>query len=217
MVSKNVDFGTLYADNEMASYRAAQIADAVMSDINVNHIADLIISRQDPLRAQTSKGERILISDKVKSRLAAWQALGKFEQRSISIDSKITRVLSVSPITLRDAYNLEFVNEFSDTILPTSDITSVKSVTDPNGMYAQQTRVIVMNSKPVPLYRQSAFKRLNDWNLDARIDESTNLFYKMDSNPRLSADERKKTEVDQVDRSSYLDREGLQYRMIPKY
>ncbi len=74
-----------------------------------------------------------------------------------------------------------------------------------------------MHSKPVPFYQRAVFKRLNDWTVDARVDETEAPFYRMDNNPRISANERKKTEVSRTEQPSYLDRTGLSYRMIPKY
>lgn len=213
----NVDFGTLYAQDEMAKYRATQIADAVMSDANVGYITDLVIAKADPLRNGISQGQRLVVFDKVKKLLASWKSLGKFDQRTIKIAGKVLRVLAVSPITLRDSYNTEFVTEFAETIMPHSDATKVTSVVNPDGMFAQQERIIKMTSKPVPFYERAIFRRLNDWQLDQRIDETESPFYKMDHNPRLSSAERKKTDVARAEQPSYLDREGLSYRMIPKY
>jgi hypothetical protein len=212
-----MNFATLYATDGMADYRSEQIAKMVMADSNVAYITDMIISKQDPTRSGPSKGSRNIISDKVSTRLQAWARLDKFKQSTTSINGKIVNVLSMSPIAILDSYNMEFVEAFADVILPANDITNVSSVVNPNGMYAHQERIIKMHSKPVPFYQRAVFKRLNDWTVDARVDETEAPFYRMDNNPRISANERKKTEVSRTEQPSYLDRTGLSYRMIPKY
>lgn len=208
--------GTTYSNDEMATYRSQYIIDAIQSDNNVAYIADMIIGRADPLRNGASAGQRMVVIEKVKQMLQSWQNLGKFESHTITINGQLHHVSSISPVTLLDHYNTEFVSSFADTILPTSDVAKVVSVTNPDGLYAQQERVIKMTAKPVPFYERAIYRRLNDWNLNTQLDETEAPFYRMDKNPRLSDAERQKTNTANKALDTYLDREGLAYRMLPK-
>lgn len=213
----NVNLQTLYSHDESKSFGPTDIANMAMSPFNVNTLCDLIIERADPLRTGSSLVAPETIRPRIVKLLESWKNIGKFDKDTIPFEGKILRIRAVSPAALLDHYNLEFVKAFAETILPISDATKVTSVVNPNGLYAQQQRILKINSKPTPFYQKAPFRRLHDRKLDQRIDETESFFYKMDHNPRMLDSERKKRDVDTSDRASYLDREGLSYRMKPKY
>ena len=208
---------TIYSHDETKSFGPEQVAKMVMEDKNVEYITDLVIGRADPLRNGNSIANRDTVKASVKRLLDSWKNMGKFDQQTTSFGGKTLQVLSVSPIALLDHYNTEFVQTFAETILPASDVTKVTSVTNPDGLFAQQERITKINSRPVPFYERSLYKRLNDFTLDQRIDETEMPFYKLDHNPRMLDSERKKRDVDRKEKPTYMDREGLSYRMKPKY
>lgn len=212
-----VAFGTIYDHNESATYTPARMVESMMAVSNVEYLTDLIIARADPSRSVIPNGIRAIVVAKVKEFLTSWRALGKFEFHYILINGNKHVVSSISPVALKDHYNTEFVEEFAEKILPMSQATNVRSVTNPNGMYAQQERIIKMTAKPVPFYERALYRRLNDWTVDLPVDETQNPFYRMDHNPRLSKKERKKTDLDKTPVITPLDRESLSYRMIPNY
>lgn len=209
-------FKTIYNDDEMQGFRKQNIIEQVSSVSNIEYLTKLIIERADPLR----NGVSLKLVDQVKSNiqtlLQSWINLGKFDNDRISFEGKKLLIRSVSPTALLDHYNTEFVRAFGESLIPTSDVTKVTSVTNPNGLFAQQDRIIKINSKPVPFYERALYRRLTDTKLDSRIDETEMPFYKMDHNPRMTDEERKKRNVDTTKKVSYIDREGLSYRMIPK-
>ncbi len=215
--TSDVPFGTIYDHDETESYKMQQLVKAMMTDKNVDYLAEMIIAKADPLRNGSSSGQRMVIVDRVHQFLRSWVRLGKFESPTIKIDGKIHPVSMVSPVALRDYFNTEFITAFGNTILPPSDVTNVTSVVNPDGLFAQQDRIIKMNAKPVPFYERAIYRRLNDWNLDLAMDETENPFYRMDKNPRITDQERSKTDRQSEKLDTYLDREGLSYRMIPKY
>lgn len=210
-----VQLKTIYADDESKSFK--QTAEMVMADQNVEYIVDMIIGKSDPLRNGISVGQRDIIKVKVNQLLSSWKALGKFDQATVVSEGKTLFIRTVSPIALLDHYNKEFVDAFAEMILPMSDATKVTSVTNPNGLYAQQERIIQINSKPVPFYERALYRRLGDRNLEQRIDETENPFYRMDHNPRLPELEKKKRDVDRSSQPTYLDRQTPEYRMRPRY
>ena len=189
----------------------------VSSKANIDYLAQLIIERADPLRNGSSLVAPDFIRPQIEKLLESWKNVGKFDKDTVMFEGKSLTIRSVSPTALLDHYNSEFVKAFAESILPTNDVTKVTSVVNPNGLFAQQDRIIKINSKPVPFYERAIFRRLHDTKLDQRIDETECFFYKMDHNPRMLDSERKKRDVDTKDRPSYLDREGLSYRMKPKY
>ncbi len=206
---------TIYNHDE--SKGTNEIESLVMAESNVQYIADMIIARADPLRNGSTKNMRAFVVDRVLQLLTSWKNLGKFDSSTITFEGKTLRVQAVSSIALLDHYNKDFVDAFADTIISTNNPTKVTSVVDPNGLYAQQERIIKINSKPVPFYERALYRRLADKTLDQRIDETEAPFYKMDHNPRLTDIERKKTNTSTSKQMSYMDREGLAYRMNPRY
>lgn len=208
---------SIYNDDESQSFGQEQIIEMVTSKENVAYITKLIIERADPLRNARLIDYVENVQLRVVRLLESWKNIGKFDQDTISFEGRKLAVRTVSPTALLDHYNLEFVQTFAESILPTSNVTNVTSVVNPNGLYAQQERIIKINSKPVPFTQRSNFRRLHDTKLDQRIDETETFFYRMDKNPHISEAERKKTDVDLKQSNTYMDREGLSYRMKPKY
>lgn len=206
---------------ELATTSAAitpqQIESSMMTMTNINIIVDRIIERADPMRNMTSTETRIAAYTKVEKMLAAWKNLGKFEQPTITVSGKKRPLMVYSLPELVQLYNREFVASFAESIMPAPEITKVKSVVNPDGMYAQQTNTMTFTSKPVPFYERAIFKRLNAWDMEKPIDETEMPFYRLDKNPRLPEAEKKKRDLDTSRLPSYLDREGLSYRMKPNY
>lgn len=211
------DVGTIYSDDEMAAFKIQRLVAMVIDNSNVEYLVDRIIKRADLLRNGNKVGFRSTVKTQVVQYLTSWQKLGRFDQMMIPFEGKTYKVFVLSPISLLDYYNEEFIKSFADTILPVSDATKVVSVVDPSGMYAQQERVLRTTSKPIPFYERALYKRLVDTKLDHRIDETESPFYKMDHNPRMLDSERKKRNVSSDELPSYQDRQGLSYRMKPNY
>jgi hypothetical protein len=213
----DLNLQTIYNHDETKSFGVNEITDLITSKSNLEYLTNLIIERADPLRNGSSLASSGMIQSRVGRLLESWKNVGKFDRDTIEFEGKRLLVRTVSPIALLDHYNLEFVKTFAESILPLSDVTKVTSVVNPNGLYAQQERIIKINSKPVPFYERSIFRRLSDRNLEQRIDETEMPFYKMDHNPRMTDAERKKRDVDRNQEETYLDREQFSYRMIPRY
>ena len=212
--TENVNIQSIYSDNENG---LGDVAGMVTSTENIEYLTKLVIDRADPLRNGSSLTAPETIRPRIQKLLQAWKNVGKFNYDTIQFEGKTLSVRAVSPTALLDHYNTEFVKAFAESILPTSDVTKVTSVTNPNGLYAQQERIIKINSKPVPFYERALYKRLNDFTLDQRIDETEMPFFRMDHNPRMTDAERKKRDIDRTQEPTYLDREGLSYRMNPDY
>jgi len=206
-----------YSDGQGASFDKIAFGNAMLSQDNIDYLTKRVIDHVDPLRNNMLAGRRPYIRTQVERLLTSWKNIGKFDQLTIMSHGRKYAVGTMSSAYLMDAYNEEFISEFSESIVPVPDVTKVKSVTNPNGLYAQQERVIKIASKPIPFYEKSIYKRLNDFNMDQIVDETENPFYRMDHNPRLSDAERKKRDLDTTKQESYLDRENISYRMIPKY
>ncbi len=214
-ITPNVSVGTIYNDNETKYFGKTQLIEMVTGSTNVEYLTKMIIEQADPLRNNSSLHNRDKIKTRVIQLLESWTNMGKFDGESIQFEGKKYLIKTVSPVNLLDHYNKEFISTFTESILSTNDVTKVTSVTNPNGLYAQQERIITINSKPIPFYQRAVFRRLNDWTNEQQLDETEMPFYKMDHNPRLTATERKKTELS-TRQDTYLDREGLSYRMKPQ-
>lgn len=212
----DVKLHTLYSDREPLKLSTEVIAAKVMSDENVHYLSKMIIERADPTRNGSGKGQLNIVKEKVILFLTSWKALGKFDRMFKSSGGKQVEVRTVNIVSYVDSLNLEFLDAFAEKILPASQVTKVVSVVNPGGLYAQQERVLKTTAKPTPFYERALYRRLNDFNMDLGLDETENPFYMMDKNPRLSEKERKKTNSTE-ELQSHLDREGLQFRMIPKY
>ena len=212
----DVKLSTLYTDKEQLPVSPEAVAQRMLSDDNISYLTKMVIDRADPLRNGSAVGQFAIVKDKVTQFMESWKSLGKFDRHYEVRNGKQVEVKSVNIIAHIDSLNLEFLNAFAEKILPASDITKVTSVVNPNGLFAQQERVIKTSAKPVPFYERALYRRLNDFNLDLGMDETESPFYKMDHNPKLSEAERKKTDKT-VEQPSLIDREGMHTRMIPKH
>lgn len=207
---------TLYATDAMKSLRPQTVIDMIMSPKNVDYLIDMVVSRADPLRNATSNTK--LIREQVNKYLTSWVNMGKFDSiEKVKFEGRTLSLYTTSPITLLDHYNKEFMMTFAETILPTNDITRVTSVVNPGGLYAQQERIITINSKPVPFYEAAIYKRLTDFKRDSRIDETENLFYVMDKNPNISDEERKKRNMDGSELDDYRQKVMPAFRANPGF
>lgn len=202
---------TTFSYDETAQITPVEVSAGMMQPSNVDYLTESIFDKADPLR--NSGYSALTVKDKVIQYLKAWQQLGKFDKLKNFRGEEIRDVSMVSTI---QAFNQEFVNAFADKIINYDDPTKVKSMTNLNGLYAQQSHTLTTTGKQIPFYERALYRRLNDWNLDFREDETENMFYMMDHNPKLSDAERKKTNRDpEMDPS--LDRVGMSFRMIPHY
>lgn len=213
----NVKVQTLYNDREQLKPSKDAIEAKVLSDENVRYLTNMIIERADPTRNGASMGQFDIVKNKVITFLNSWKELGKFDRILKSSGGIQVEIHTVNITTYIDALNFEFINAFAERILPTSDVTKVVSVVNPGNLYVQQERLLVTTAKPVPFYEKALYKRLTDFNLNLPLDETENLFYMKDKNPRLSESERKKTNSTKEQDSISIERNGLHYHMIPKY
>lgn len=213
----NFTLQTIYADSNPERLNKDDFIKLVMSNNNIEYLTNLIIERADPLRNGTALQSSYNVRAQVIKYLESWKNLGKFDRETVSFEGKQLSLLTVSPTSLVDHYNLEFVKTFAESILPTPEVINVTSVVNPAGLYAQQERILKVNNKPVPFYEKAIYRRLTDRNLQQRIDETEMPFYRMDKNPRITDEERKKAEVDRNTLPTYFEREGPFFRMNPKY
>lgn len=190
----NVPLHNFITDPSPESITKSELISAITNPNNMELIADTIIRKNDiglPI-------DRAGVINKAATYLTSWINLGRFD----TIDVFVSFQLAV------DYYNKQFVQEFADTILPT-DAAKVQSVVNPNGMYVQQTNTLTFKSKKIPFFERALYKRLVDKNMELPMDESEDFFYKFqETGKKIPKSERKQ---------SALDREGLAYRMIPKY
>lgn len=212
----DVKLNTIFSDSRPLPISGDKLYEMMAASENIDYLAKMIIERADPLRNTVPTGKVEIVKDKIKQYLTSWKNLGKFDKFMGTHRNRPIELNSVNIVAQLDSYNLEFIEAFAETILPTSDTTKVKSVVNPSGMYAQQERIIKVNSKPVPFYERALYKRLNDFNMDLALDETEAPFYKMDKNPNLSDQERKKTNRSS-EQPSHLDRQGMSFRMKPNY
>lgn len=138
----------------------------------------------------------------------SWINLGKF-------DSMTNYYSTESAI---NAYNHEFVNVYASKLSFTKDDPKiVKSVVNPNGMYAQQDRVIIEKIKPIPFYEKALYKRNIEWSAELPMDEVELPFYRMDKNKNISDKERSKTDRKKyTNEQSFLEQENKVYRGYSK-
>lgn len=204
-----------YVTNGLPPFTQEDVKNAMTSDSNVNYLVQLVIQRVDPLRNGVSADGVTSAKVQATGKLSSWAALGKFDTRTSR--GKSYPIYAPTLVSMVDHYNKEFVNIFGDTLFPQKALTAVTSVLNPNGLYAQQDRIVAVSGKPIPSYQRCAFKRLTDRHKETSVDETENMFYKMDANPRISNDERKKRERGQTVLQPSAERDTLQYRMIPKY
>ena len=189
----------IYNDNEMSNTKKDDLLNMMVSEKNVNYLTQMIIGRS----SMNGSYDRQLVESQVKKYLKSWEAMGKFDT---------IQYRYVNLIAALDAYNKEFVDTFASTIIP-ENIFDIKSVINPNGMYAQQERILKTTSKPVPFYERAIFKRLTDRELVHPISETQNLFYGMDDVNDL----RYKVTYDQDELSDYREKVNFSYNSLPNY
>ncbi len=187
--------------------------DRISDKQNVDLLVDRIIERNDPLRNTISSAQRDIIRAGVEKFLRSWKQTGKFDQNSILVNGYPVDTRVISTPTLIELYNKEFVESFSEAIFPSNSATKVKSVLNPNGMYAQQSRVINFNPRSTPFYERALYRRLVDRNMELPLNESESPFYRLDFNPRMSDTERRKREPSRSELPLSFDRENLHYSM----
>lgn len=163
---------------------------AIAADANIDLLVRLIISKKNI----GLDIDALNVKDKVSSTMKAWINMGKFDADKSFLSSR----------HMADYYNSEFVQEFADIILPTEEI-NVKSMINPNGLYAQQTRTLSFKSKPPPFWERALYKRLEDRVRDIPIDETEDLFYKYEISGKKIPE---RTKI-----GDSFEREEFQYRM----
>jgi hypothetical protein len=214
-ITRDARVSTLNDRNELTLNRD-QLAEAMTSTDNVSRLANQIVARADPTRSEVSQSTLDDITTKVETLLSSWKTLGKFDRAFLTVNNKQFEITTASMGEMMNFYNNEFINSFAESILPTSDITAVKSVLNPNGMFAQQERIEMVRSKPVHFHERSVFRRLNTWDHERPMDETQALFYGMDKKTSDTSD-TSDTINKQQDTTTYLDRETPTYRMNPNY
>jgi hypothetical protein len=214
-ITRGAQVSTLNDRNEPTLNRD-QLAEAITSTDNVSRLANQIVARADPTRSEVTQSTLDYVTAQVDKLLSSWKNLGKFDQAFLIVNNKKLEVTTVSMGEMINFYNNEFINSFAESILPSSDVTTVKSVLNPNGMLVQQERIEMLRSKPVHFHERSVFRRLNAWGHERPIDETQTLFYGMD---KKNNDTLVSTDVinKQQDTMTYLDRETPTYRMNPNY
>jgi hypothetical protein len=164
-IRTNVPIKTFSTDVDPITNTKEEVIAAISSADNIELLTRLIISKNSIGLAVDPRA----VFDKVTKIVASWISMGKF--------NKINSFLSFEHMI--DYYNKEFVQEFADSILPI-EVTKVQSVTNPNGMYAQQSRTLSYKSKPPPFWERALYKRLEDRVRDIPIDETEGPFYKFE-------------------------------------
>lgn len=173
---------------------------------NIDNIVQLII-RKNGFDTNGSFAKKD-IEKQVKIYVDSWINLGKF-------DSMTNYYSAESAI---NAYNHEFANVYASKFSFTKDDPKiVKSVVNPNGMYAQQDRVIIEKIKPIPFYEKALYKRNIEWSAELPMDEVELPFYRMDKNKNISDKERSKTDRKKyTNEQSFLEQENKVYRGYSK-
>ncbi len=206
-----VKLDSVYSQAGIAETTPDMVAESMLSKKNTSLLAQAVFDKADPLR--NSGAAYSFVMTKVEEFLLAWKQLGKFDKLK---NHRGDDIASVSMASIVHAFNKEFVDTFSNKIIQYDDPTKVHSITDPSGMFAQQTHTLLTTGKQIPFYERAIYKRLVDKNLDIRQDETETPFYKMDHNPRLTDAERIKTKkTSEADPS--IDRLGMSFRMLPRY
>lgn len=176
------------------------------SEQNVNNLVQLIFRKNGyDINDNISKSDT---EKQVKNYVNSWINLGKFDSISnyYSMESAI------------NAFNNEFVNVYASKFsLTNNNPKIVKSIVNPNGMYAQQDRVIIEKIKPIPFYEKALYKRNIEWNVELPMDEVELPFYRMDKNKNISDKERSKTDRKKyTNDQSFLEQENKVYRGYSK-
>ncbi len=138
------------------------------------------------------------VQSKVDKFMSAWINMGRFD--------RLNSFISIQHLV--NYYNKEFVREFAEAILPV-DVLKVKSVTNPNGMYAQQSRTLSYESKPPPFWERALYKRLEDRVRDVPMDETEGFFYKFEISGKKMPEQSRIGDL--------YEREAPEFRMLPRY
>lgn len=165
-IRTDVPIQTFSTDAYVNQVTKEDIIAAIGTPRNLDLLTQLIIGRNSMGLPVDAPGVR----EKVARTVTAWIDMGKFNRPNSA--------LSINHLI--DHYNQEFVREFAETILPT-DAIKVQSVTNPNGMYAQQTRTLSFKSKAPPFWERALYRRLEDRVRDIPIDETEGPFYKFEN------------------------------------
>lgn len=190
----DIPLNNFASDPNPSGVTKAEIISRMRSQTNVALLTQLIVSRNSiGLPVDT-----LSVSSKIANTLDAWVGMGKFD----------TRHTFASIQLMTDYYNKEFIREFADVILPV-DAIKVQSVTNPNGMYVQQTRTLSYKTKPVPFWERALYKRLEDRVRDIPMDESESHFYKFEKTGKKIPDAIRLGDV--------YERESPDFRMLPNY
>jgi len=194
LISTNININTFSTDTNPNIIIKEDVISTMNSDNNIALLSDLIIQKNGI--GLISNNQTII--DKVSQFIQSWINLGKFD--------KLNSFLSFSDLI--NYYNKEFVYEFSDTILP-ADILKFKSIPNPNGLYAQQTRTLSFSSKKPPFWERALYKRLEDRKRDIPLDETEQPFYKFELTGKKIPDATKIGDI--------YERENMNINMRPKY
>lgn len=171
-----------------------QVISEFKSTENITLLTNLIITKNSIGLDINQKN----VFDKVSTFVQSWINMGKFDK----LYSALTFQLLIN------YYNKEFIEAFANIILPI-DVIKVKSVTNPNGMYAQQSRTLSFKSKPPPFWERALYKRLEDRVRDIPIDETEDLFYKFELTGKKIPNRTKVNDI--------YEREEFHFRTNPKY
>jgi hypothetical protein len=207
-----VNLDTIFSQDETKEITRADVIDAMTSDDNIDRLTSAVFDAADPMR--NSGMQYSVVRDKVKQILGRWVKLGKFDKLK---NFRGEQIYTASMVSTVQAFNKQFMDAFALQIIPFDDPTKVQSITDPSNMMAQQTSTVAVPTKRIPFYEKALYRRLVDKHIDLEEDETENMFYVMDRNPRISDKERKKR-APTLDPESNIDRnEGMHFRMLPRY
>lgn len=162
----DTSINTFTTDIDPITITKQEIISLIQSDKNIDLLTRLIISKNSIGLSIDIQSIHVKVSNIIKS----WIDMGKFDKPNSFISFQ----------HLVDYYNKEFIQEFAHTILPI-EVTKVKSITNPNGMYAQQSRTLSYKSKPPPFWERALYKRLEDRVRDIPMDETEGPFYKFEN------------------------------------
>ncbi len=193
-IHTNVPIRTFATDPTPVELTKEDAITAMSAPTNIDTLTQLIISRNsiglpvDPTAVGT----------KVKALITAWIGMGKFNNLRVFTSYQ----------HMVEHFNGEFVREFADIALPT-DVMKVQSVTNPNGMFVQQSRTLSFPAKRPPFWERALYKRLEDRVRDIPMDESEGPFYKFELTGKKMPEPIKLGDI--------FEREAPKVRMIPQY
>ncbi len=172
LITKNVPIRTFSTDKYPNVIKSNEIIELFKSAENINILTELIINKNS--MGLNIGIDKFSIKNKISEFVNSWITLGKFNNP----------ISTLSITDLLNYYNKEFVFEFSNIILP-MDMLDYKSVTNPDGMFAQQTRTLTYPSKKPPFWERALYRRLEDRVRDIPIDETEDYFYKYEKSGKI--------------------------------